>query len=109
MPAANIQGLRMTPANPVSTPAAERAGPAPAGGHHDCGFGPRQRSRHGFGLVVSIVHHIGSRPGGHTAQQESFETSVVNDWAAILMPSAIVRYGAQLRETCSSVISPSRM
>ena len=45
----------------------------------------------------------------YTAQQESLETSVVNDWAAILMPSAMVRYGAQLRVTCSSVILPSRM
>ena len=28
---------------------------------------------------------------GQEAQQESLETSVLKDWAAILMPSAIVR------------------
>lgn len=43
------------------------------------------------------------------AQQESFETSVVKDWAAILIPSAMVRYGLHRFATCSTVIPASRM
>ncbi len=109
MPAATVPGLRMTPVKSVSTPAAKRSWPAADRRSHVAASAPLQRCRHRPGLVVPIVHHIGSVRGRHTAQQDSLETSVVNDWAAILMPSAIVRYGAQLRETCSSVIPPSRM
>src|SRR5699024_7764505 len=61
--AAEIHGSRTTPVEAGSTPAAKLTSPAPAGARHDCGFGTLQRRRHGSGLVVPIVHHIGSHPG----------------------------------------------
>lgn len=46
---------------------------------------------------------------GQEAQQESLETSVVKDCAAILIPSAMVRYGDQRFATWSTVMPASRM
>ncbi len=48
-------------------------------------------------------------PGPQAAQQDSFETSVRKDWAAIFTPSAIVRYGHHKVATWSTVIPADKM
>lgn len=45
---------------------------------------------------------------GHAAQHDSLATSVVKDWAASLIPSAMVKYGAHVRASWSTVMPASR-
>ena len=47
--------------------------------------------------------------GSQAAQQDSFETSVRKDWAAIFRPSAIVRYGHHRVATWSTVMPADKM
>ena len=56
---------------------------------------------HGLGALV--------RSEPQAAQQDSFETSVRKDWAAIFTPSAIVRYGHHKVATWSTVIPADKM
>lgn len=46
--------------------------------------------------------HLDGRVG-QAAQHDSLATSIVNDWAASLIPSAMVKYGAHVRASWSTV------
>jgi len=70
--------------------------------------GPEELGDHSPGSQVRGGGCACARGGpGHVAQQDSLETSVRKAWAASLIPSLMVRYGAQVPAIWATVMPAS--